>query len=94
MKAKSISKKIKSNVIPFNKINKASPNKNISSTIAAIIAVNVTHPENISPEDFFIDKIENNNNLEIVAFEDALEEIFDVNNTEIPKNSKNFINDA
>ncbi len=94
MKAKTFSKKIKSNVIPFNKSNKKSPNKNISSTIAAIIAVNVTHPENISPEDFFIDKIENNNNFEIVAFEDALEEIFEINNTETQKNSKNFINDA
>ena len=94
MKSKSISKKIKSNVIPFNKITKDTSNKNISSTIAAIIAVNVTHPENISPEDFFIDKIENNNNLEIVAFEDALEEIFDINNTETQISSKNFINDA
>ena len=94
MKAKIFSKKLKSNVIPFNKIKKKSTNKNVSSTIAAIIAVNVIHPENISPEDFFINKIENNNNFEIVAFEDALEEIFENNDIETQKNSKNFINDA
>ena len=50
--------------------------KNISSTIAAIIAINIDHPSDTSPEDFFINEvesIENIENLEILAFEDALE---------------------
>ncbi len=47
--------------------------KNVSSTIAAIIAINIDHPSNISPEDFFINEIEAIENIEILAFEDALE---------------------
>ena len=47
--------------------------KNVSSTIAAIIAINIDHPSNISPEDFFINEIESIENIEVLAFEDALE---------------------
>ena len=47
--------------------------KYVSSTIAAIIAINVEHPSDIKPEDFFINKIECTENIEILAFEDALE---------------------
>ena len=47
--------------------------KRISSTIAAIIAVNIDHPSDTSPEDHFINQIEDIENLEILAFEDALE---------------------
>ncbi len=47
--------------------------KNVSSTIAAIIAINIDHPSNISPEDFFINEIEAIDNIEVLAFEDALE---------------------
>ena len=47
--------------------------KNVSSTIAAIIAINIDHPSNISPEDFFINEIEAIENIEVLAFEDALE---------------------
>ena len=47
--------------------------KNVSSTIAAIIAINIDHPSNISPEDFFISEIEAIENIEVLAFEDALE---------------------
>ena len=47
--------------------------KNVSSTIAAIIAIKIDHPSDITPEDFFIDKIEAIKNIEILAFEDALE---------------------
>jgi hypothetical protein len=47
--------------------------KNVSSTIAAIIAINIDHPSNTTPEDFFINKIEAIENFEILAFEDALE---------------------
>ena len=47
--------------------------KRVSSTIAAIIAINIEHPSDISPEDYFINQIEDIENLEIIAFEDALE---------------------
>tara|TARA_B100000700_G_C14747153_1_gene715742 strand:- start:358 stop:633 length:276 start_codon:yes stop_codon:yes gene_type:complete len=47
--------------------------KKISSTIAAIIAIKIDHPSDISPEDFFVDQIETIKNVEILAFEDALE---------------------
>ena len=47
--------------------------KNVSSTIAAIIAINIDHPSDITPEDFFINEIESIENIEILAFEDALE---------------------
>tara|TARA_B100000161_G_scaffold244696_1_gene199149 strand:- start:409 stop:684 length:276 start_codon:yes stop_codon:yes gene_type:complete len=47
--------------------------KNVSSTIAAIIAINIDHPSDVSPEDHFINKIESIESIEILAFEDALE---------------------
>ena len=47
--------------------------KNISSTIAAIIAINIDHPSDMKPEDFFINKIEAIENIEVLAFEDALD---------------------
>ena len=47
--------------------------KNVSSTIAAIIAINIDHPSDTTPEDFFINEIESIENVEILAFEDALE---------------------
>ena len=47
--------------------------KNVSSTIAAIIAINIDHPSNITPEDFFINEIEAIESIEVLAFEDALE---------------------
>ena len=47
--------------------------KRISSTIAAIIAINIDHPSDTSPEDYFINQIEDIENLEILAFEYVLE---------------------
>ena len=47
--------------------------KYISSTIAAIIAVNVEHPSDIKPEDLLVNKLESIEDIEILAFEDALE---------------------
>ncbi len=47
--------------------------KNVSSTIAAIIAINIDHPSNITPEDFFINEIEAIETIDVLAFEDALE---------------------
>ena len=92
MTAKTENKKINSNIINFNNFKKK--NKQITSTIAAIIAVNIQHPENISPEDYLIDNIELNENIELVAFEDALEDLIDNSQIENSKNPKNFVNDA
>ena len=45
----------------------------VSSTIAAIIAIKIEHPSDITPEDYFLNNIEKNENIEIIAFEDALD---------------------
>ena len=92
MKAKTEDKKLNSKIINFNNFKKK--NKQVISTIAAIIAVNVKHPEDISPEDYLIDNIEINENIELVAFEDALEDLIDNSQVDNSKNSKNFVNDA
>ena len=92
MTAKTEDKKSNSNIINFNNFKKK--NKKIISTIAAIIAVNVEHSEDNSPEDVLIDSIEFNKNIELVAFEDALEDLIDNSQIDNSKNSKNFVNDA
>jgi hypothetical protein len=61
-----------SNIIPFSKFSKKD-NKKITSTIAAIIAIKIDHPNDVSPEDYFINQLEFLDNLDILAFEDALE---------------------
>ena len=43
------------------------------STIAAIIAIKIDHPSDITPEDFFVNQLDNIENLDVLAFEDALE---------------------
>ncbi len=45
----------------------------VSSTMAAIIAVKIDHPSNIKPEDFFLNQIQTNEDIELIAFEDALD---------------------
>ena len=92
MTSKTEDKEINSNIIKFNNFKKK--NKQITSTIAAIIAVNIEHPEDVSPEDYLIDNIELNENIEIVAFEDALEDLIDNTQIDNSKNTKNFVNDA
>ncbi len=84
--------KTKSNVLSFKKFKK---NKNtITSTIAAIVAINIEHPEHISPEDYFIENIQTNKNIELLAFEDALDELIDGSPIDKNNNTKNFVNDA
>jgi hypothetical protein len=61
-----------SNVVSFKKFKNKEPDM-VSSTIAAIIAIKIDHPENISPEDFFINQLESMQNNEVLAFEDALD---------------------
>ena len=92
MTAKTKDKKTNSNIINFNNFKKK--NIKITSTFAAIIAVNVEHSEDTSPEDVLIDSIEFNKNIELVAFEDALEDLIDNSQIDNSKNSKNFVNDA
>ena len=92
MTVKTEDKKINSNIIYFNNFKRK--NRQITSTIAAIIAVNVQHSEDALPEDILIDSIEFNKNIELVAFEDALEDLIDNSQIDNSKNSKNFINDA
>ena len=92
MTAKTKNKKTNSKIINFNNFKKK--NRQITSTIAAIIAVNVEHSEDESPEDVLIDSIEINKNIELVAFEDALEDLIDNSQIDNSKNSKNFVNDA
>ena len=92
MTTKTQDKDKNSNVIYLNNFKKK--NKQITSTIAAILAVNIDHPEDVSPEDYLIDNIELNENIELVAFEDALEDLIYNSQIENSKNPKNFINDA
>jgi len=47
--------------------------KKVTSTVAAILAIKIEHPKNISPEEFFIELIESLGNIDVLAFEDALE---------------------
>ena len=92
MTSKTQDKKLNSNIIYLNNFKKK--NKQITSTIAAIIAVNIKHSEDTSPEDFLIDSIELNEDIELIAFEDALEDLIDNSQIDNTKNSKNFLNDA
>ena len=85
------SKKYVTNVIPFNNYIKKKQNKPMSSTIAAIIAVKVDHPENMDPEDYLVECLEKNQSIEILAFEDALDTM---ENFTPSQNINNFINDA
>ena len=82
----------KSNVIQFTKYINKKQNTLVSSTIAAIIAVKIDHPENIEPEDYLIDKIELDDSIEILAFEDAIDNVSENSNN--LKNTNNFVNDA
>ena len=72
MKQKSEFESSKSNIISFKKF-KQDKNKIVISTIAAIIAIKIEHPKGTSPEDFFINQIDSYDNIELLAFEDALE---------------------
>jgi|TARA_E500000178_G_C16624327_1_gene574754 hypothetical protein len=63
--------------------------KNVSSTIAAIIAINIDHPSDTTPEDFFLNEIESIENIEILAFEDALENNKDMSSTDAQNNASN-----
>ncbi len=92
MKAKIDNIKEKSNVVYFKNYFDKQQSKTETSTIAAIIALKIEHPTYINPEDYFIENIENNFDIEVLAFEDAIEGMSE--NLTISKSSNNFINDA
>ena len=61
-----------SNIISFKKY-KEKKSDEVTSTIAAIIAIKINHPSDITPEDFFVNQLDSIENLDVLAFEDALE---------------------
>ena len=61
-----------SNIISFKKY-KEKKSDEVTSTIAAIIAIKIDHPSDITPEDFFVNQLDTIENLDVLAFEDALE---------------------
>ena len=72
MKHEPVARKSSCKVISFKNY-KDKKVKRVSSTIAAIIAINIDHPSDTSPEEYFINQLEDIENFEILAFEDALE---------------------
>tara|TARA_B110000093_G_scaffold179818_1_gene220677 strand:+ start:855 stop:1148 length:294 start_codon:yes stop_codon:yes gene_type:complete len=72
MKQKNGKNNYESNIIPFIKCAQKNDEK-VTSTLAAILAIKIEHPKNISPEEFFIELIESFGNIDVLAFEDALE---------------------
>ena len=72
MKHKPIAKDSSCKVIYFKNY-KNKKEKKVSSTIAAIIALKIEHPSDITPEDFLLNNIDANEDVEILAFEDALD---------------------
>ena len=75
-------------VISFKNYKDKKVNK-VSSTIAAIIAINIEHPSDVTPEDFFLNNIEENENIEILAFEDALDNNIGQNSVDLQNGALN-----
>ncbi|MDC3116326.1 hypothetical protein OA529_01435 [Alphaproteobacteria bacterium] len=61
-----------SNIISFKKYKDKKPNE-VTSTIAAIIAIKIDHPSNTTPEDYFANQLDCIENIDVLAFEDALD---------------------
>ena len=61
-----------SNIISFKKY-KDKKLDDVTSTIAAIIAIKIDHPSDITPEDFFSSQLDDIENIDVLAFEDALD---------------------
>ena len=47
--------------------------KKVTSAIATIVAIKIKHPSDMTPEEFFLNEIEAIEDVEILAFEDALD---------------------
>ena len=61
-----------SNIISFKKY-KDKKLDEVTSTIAVIIAIKIDHPSNTTPEEFFANQLDNIENIDVLAFEDALD---------------------
>ena len=61
-----------SNIISFKKY-KDKKGDEVTSTIAAIIAIKIDHPSDTAPEDFFANQLDGIENIDVLAFEDALD---------------------
>ena len=61
-----------SNIISFKKYKDKKPDE-VTSTIAAIIAIKINHPSDTAPEDFFANQLNDIENVDVLAFEDALD---------------------
>ena len=72
MKQKSDINSSASNIISFKKYKDKKPDE-ITSTIAAIIAIKIDHPSDTTPEDFFANQLDNIESIDDLAFEDALD---------------------
>ena len=72
MKQKNGNNNYESNIIPFIKCPQKKDQK-VTSTVAAILAIKIEHPKNVSPEEFFIELMESFDSIDVLAFEDALE---------------------
>ena len=60
------------NIISFKKY-KDKKSDEVTSTIAAIIAIKIDHPSDISPEDYFVNQLDSVENIDVLAYEDALD---------------------
>ena len=60
------------NIISFKKY-KNKKTDEVTSTIAAIVAIKIDHPSDITPNDFFVSQLESIENIDVLAFEDALD---------------------
>tara|TARA_B100001093_G_scaffold497393_1_gene544259 strand:- start:329 stop:604 length:276 start_codon:yes stop_codon:yes gene_type:complete len=75
------------NIISFKKYKDRKADE-VTSTIAAIIAIKIDHPSDITPEDYFVNQLDNIENIDVLAFEDALD------NESIGLTTKDAQNDA
>ena len=75
------------NIISFKKY-KDKKSDEVTSTIAAIIAIKIDHPSDISPEDYFVNQLDIVENIDVLAYEDALD------NNSIGLTTKDAQNDA
>ena len=72
MKQKNGDNNYESNIIPFIKCPQKNDEK-VTTTVEAILAIKIEHPKNVSPEEFFIELMESFDNIDVLAYEDALE---------------------
>ena len=55
------------NIISFKKYKDKKADE-VTSTIAAIIAIKIDHPSDITPEDYFVNQLDSSENMDVLAF--------------------------